>query len=75
VFFDETNQREEFRLKRNLRLRDICHHGRPHRFFQRGQRQRFANPCQVADDGMAWFIHAFLLLKSRITRMQQEQIQ
>jgi len=30
-----------------------AHHGRPQKFFQGGQRQHFAYPCQVADDGMS----------------------
>jgi len=43
-------------------------HGRPQKFFQGGQRQHFAGPCQVADDAMQMYVHETFQQFSTITK-------
>jgi len=40
--------------------RNPCIHGRPQKFFPRGQRRNFAYPSQVADDAMQMDVHKTL---------------
>ena len=43
-------------------------HGRPQKFFRGGQRQHFANPCQVADDAVEIYVHETPFLHASTTK-------